>query len=114
MKTMARNKVWIQYSLYLGKNDTVDANGNYTGEYAIEYAPPVPMQAYVSASRGDADLQMFGINTPYYKTMITDWMRCPIDEYTRVTIGNKEYVVTKVAKSLNHITYALDEVENGL
>lgn len=57
---------------------------------------------------------MFGINTNYSKTMIVDDLNCDIDEHSILWIDTTStehnYIVVEVAKSFNHIVYAIREV----
>lgn len=118
MRNLARNKQTIYYALYSGKTDIVDENGNKTGDKSVTYSTPVAIKVNVSASRGTADLEMFGINTNYSRTVVTDDTSCPIKEDSilwvdKATTEPHDYVVVKVAKSFNHITYAIQEVSVG-
>ena len=124
MRSLSRNKQKIYYSLYLGKTPIIDEDGNLTGEYILSYDTPVEYQINVSAAHGTADVDQFGINTIYTKTMVTNDMTCPITETTRLWVGKEatvtadevttvtphNYVVVSVAKSINSITYAIKEV----
>lgn len=119
MRDLKRNRRTIYYALYGGVQECVDGFGNYTGEYAPYYGNPVEMQVNVSAARGSADVEQFGIDTPYSKTLVTTDMSCPIAEDTILWIektpldGTHNYIVTRVAKSINSITYAVKEVDIG-
>ena len=84
MQSLARNQTQITYSLYTGFTETVDAEGNYTGEKPPTYADPVTIWATVSAARGTADLDMFGVNLSYTNTVIVDDIDCPIDEHSKL------------------------------
>jgi hypothetical protein len=60
---------------------------------------------------------MFGINGSFDKILITDDMSCPISDTSIIwidapTTSANDYVVVRVAKALNHITYAITQVEN--
>ena len=124
MRTVHRNKQKIYYALYSGKNPILDEYGNQTGEYELTFATPVEYKINVSAARGTADVDPFGINENYTKTMVTNDMSCPIEESTRLWIGKDatvtvdevttvtphNYVVIKKAPSINSITYAIKEV----
>ena len=110
MQSLARNQTQITYRLYTGFTETVDAEGNYTGEKPPTYADPVTIWASVSAARGTADLDMFGVNLSYTNTVIVDDPDCPIDEHSKLEIDGKPYAVVRVAKSLNHIAYAVMRV----
>ena len=107
MRNLARNKRTISYLLYEGFTDEVDSNGLYTGTKIPTYASPVDIRASVSAARGTTDLDLFGINVPYTNTVLVDNLDCPIDENSRLEIDGNPYAVLSVAKSLNHIAYAV-------
>lgn len=86
MKNLARNKQTIYYALYEGMGENI-VDGLYTGEQIPQYSTPTSLKASVSAARGTADIDLFGINTNYTKTVIVDDMSCPIDEHSRLWIG---------------------------
>lgn len=117
MRGLERNKQTIYYSLYKGKAPVVDADGFMTSEYTVQYDDPVEYRINVSAAKGEADLELFGITTGYTKVMVTTDIGCPIDEKTILWVdANPEtdehnFVVVKKAKSLNSIAYAIREVE---
>ena len=124
MRSLSRNKQTIYYALYQDKVAVKDEYGNATGEYVTSYGTPTEFRINVSAARGTADVEQFGINAIYTKTMVTNDLTCPITETSRLWIGkpafetvgeettvtNHNYVVTAVAKSINSITYAIKEV----
>lgn len=115
MRSLARNKQKIYYALYTGKEEVRDEYGNLVGEPQLTYGSPVEYNINVSAARGTADVEQFGINTVYTKTMVTNDLNCPIVETTRLWIDREptephNYVVVMVAKSINSITYAIKEV----
>lgn len=115
MRSLVRNKQKIFYALYAGKTPVKDEYGNQTGEYELSYNDPVGYLINVSAARGTADVEQFGINTNYTKTMVTNDLNCPITETTRLWINRTpdlphNYVVVSVARSINSITYAIREV----
>jgi hypothetical protein len=116
MRSLERNKQTFYYALYLGKNEYQDEDGNYTGEYELEYDEPVLYRANISAAKGESESTPFGIETNYSKTISTCDMNCPIKEDSVIWIGKDpttdpyNYIVVKVAKSLNSILYAIREV----
>lgn len=115
MRTAQRNGQKIYYATYDKKTPILDEYGNQTGEYAVTYNPPVAFYLTVSAARGTADIEQFGIGLNYSKTMVTHDMTCPIDEATKLWIGREtsephNYVVVSVARSINSIAYAIREV----
>ena len=117
MRSLQRNKQTIYYALYEGKKETIDSNNLRTGQYKPSYGEPVSYQINVSAARGTAGVEMFGIDTDYSRTMETNDLGCPIDETTVLWIGKTpngddfNYRVTSVARSLNSVTYAIREVK---
>lgn len=124
MRNLNRNEQTIYYSLYSGSTENTK-DGLYTGEIVATYATPVALRASVSAARGAADIDLFGVNTSYSKTVIVDDVSCPIDEHSRLWIGREptdangldvphNYEVVRVAKSLNHIAYAVEQVDFAL
>lgn len=115
MRSLARNKQKIYYALQLAEEGIRDEYGNLTGEYEISYTAPAEYRINVSAARGTADAEQFGINLNYSKTMVTNDLSCPISETSRLWIGRgpdqpHNYIVASVARSLNSITYAIREV----
>ena len=121
MRCLRRNKQPIYYSLYQGKTEIVDANGNRTGEYTQNYSTPVSLQVNISANKGYSEIEMFGANIVYDNTIVTD-LGCQMDEHTRLWVGIPafdndnnvlpyNYVVVRKAQSLNSITYAIKKVE---
>ena len=92
MKCLQRNKTLLYYALYTGKTYVEDTNGNRTGEYTVSYTSPAPLMANISAARGTADLEEFGINLNYTKTIVMDNPDCPIDEHSVLWLGFKSEV----------------------
>lgn len=124
VRTLKRNQKSFWYALYLDEVEQVDENGLYTGDIAPGYGEPVQMKANISASKGTADTELFGEDLQYSRTIATDDLTCPITEESAVWIerepvdgeGNAvphNYVVKGVAKSLNHIVYAVAKAEQS-
>lgn len=121
MKIMKRNTRTFYYLLYQGKTEIVDSHGQGIGEKKIVYSEPVQMKANVSSPIGQTHVEAFGDFVNYDKMIVTDDLSCPIDEYSVLFIdkepefdddGNPlyDYVVKRVAKSLNSITIAATKV----
>jgi hypothetical protein len=121
MKVMERNKSPFWYLLYERKSLILDDDGNETGESKVSYKAAVSMRANVSAASGSAQVEQFGSFVSYDKVIITDELSCPIDENTVLFIDKEpvyaddgtplyDYVVKRVAKSLNSISYAVSKV----
>ena len=118
MRCLNKNKRPVYYALYKGKTPITDADGNLTGEFTLTYTEPIMAEMNVSQARGTADVEQFGINTPYTHTIVTDQMDCPIDTDSILWIYRTpdnnvkhNYAVTKVARALTSITYAVQEVD---
>ena len=116
MKIQKRNTTTVYYALHTGVTESRNADGMLTGEKVASYSTPTAIRMNVSAARGTTELEMFGVNTNYTKTLMTDDMSCPISEDSILWLGvpttaQHNYVVTQIAKSLNHIVYAVREVK---
>lgn len=133
MRGLKRNqrKLWYQlYSEHIPVLET-DLDGNIvtdpvtgepllTGEYKVGYADPVEFRANVSAARGEANTDPFGVDTQYDKTVCSCDMDLPIDELSQLYVDQKpgdgrkaDYKVVKVAKSLNSVLYAIKKIAEG-
>ena len=122
MKALLRNKQPFWYANISTTAAAYDANGYETGEITTTYTAPVQTAANISPARGTADLDVFGVNENYTKTIVTDDLTLPVDKSTILWIGiapdkdgeagtvKHNYVVVAVAKSLNSMTIAVKEV----
>lgn len=124
MRTMNRNKRKLWYRLYDGETEIVDEYGNASGEYTVSYADPASMTANISPATGQSTTEQFGNLDNYDKVIVTAWMDCPIDENSVLYIDTTpvlddstgewsayDYIVRRVAKSLNHISIAVSKVQ---
>lgn len=122
MRTLDRNKRTFYYCLLSDNSEAVDENGYYTGERTKTYSEPIKFNAHISAAKGKASQEAFGLNLAYDKTIITD-KNCPITE-TSVLFIDKEplfdegdmplndYEVVSVAESLNYKMIAIKKVSD--
>ena len=123
MRGMSTNKQTFWYALYERSEPILDADGNEVGERSI-YSNPVKEKGNISAARGSTENDLFGVNAVYTKTINPMLNNCPIDESSILWIDVEpeiaangrtytphDYVVTLVAKSLNHKAYAINRVE---
>ena len=123
MKCMSRNKTNFHYALYESKTPVIDEYGNATGEYEVKIGNPHPFSANISAARGETQTRQFGENEGYDRVIVMDKDAPPIDEYsvlwvdvvpeldsTGATKTPYDYVVKKVAKSLNSVSIAISKV----
>lgn len=122
MRCLHRNKRKFYYALFKEKVAIKDEYGNGSGEYKVVYESPVEMKANVSAATGEAQVEQFGNSLLYDKVIITDDVTCPVDEHSVLCIdslpaydkdGNLiyDYIVKKVARSLNTVSFAVSKVE---
>lgn len=117
MKLLRRNLRSIWYRLFQGQTAQMDADGFETGETTVSYSDPISLLCSVSPASGDILADTFGTVETYDKVIITDDLSCPIDENSILfvdadTSGTHDYVVKRVAKSLNFIAYAVSKVGN--
>ena len=116
MQNLMSNQQRIEYALYTGMTD-IYSDGKKTGEKQKTYSAPVETWIYVSPAKGEAIVEPFGTNDEYTNVMSTFDTNCPIKEDTRLWIGitsqnstPHNYMVTKVARGLNSILYAIKKV----
>jgi len=113
MRTLELNKQPMWYALRTGKTEILDEYGNHTGVFKQTYSAPVYYPVNMSESRGTTALEPFGITDDYDRTFVTTDMSCPIREDSIIWFGanpNTEphnYVVHRIANSLNSITIAI-------
>lgn len=122
MKLLKRNLSTIHYCLYERSEPILDNDGNETGEDKITYSEPVEFECSVSAATGYSATEMFGNLENYDKTIITDDMECPINEHSVLFVDKEpefdtdgrplyDYIVRRVAKSINNISFAIRKVD---
>ena len=111
MRDLKRNQVKISYKNYIEKKEITDAEGNATGSYERVYSDIKELYISVSANKGDVEVQGFGSQLDYDRTLSTADMSCDINESSIVYIGGETYVVKKRAVSLNQIQLALKRVD---
>ena len=122
MRSLERNKRTFWYASYAG-NEEILSDRKRTGQYKVKYGNPVEVRANVSAARGSLDDEHFGINADYDRTITTDKADFGIDESSVLWIEKTpeiaadgstatpwDYVVVKIARSLNSTTIAIKKV----
>lgn len=131
MKCLDRNKVMFFYALYEERKPIEDEYGNATTESEVIYSNPIKGYASISAAKGETQMRQFGENESYDKVIIMDKGSSHIDEYSVLwvdampQIGENgslainedgavitvhDYIVKKVAKSLNSVSIAISKV----
>lgn len=132
MRCMERNKVTFFYAFYERKEAIVDDYGNTTGEFEVFYGKPLEYSANISAAKGETQTRQFGENEVYDKVIVADNFIPLINEYSVLWIDAMpqldktgalatdksgkvitpyDYVVTKVARSLNGVSIAVSKVK---
>lgn len=121
VKNMEKNKTLFWYLLYDRQEEVVDEDGSETGEVRVLYHPAVPAKVNISAATGTSQVEQFGNFAGYDKVIVTDDLTCPIDENTVLFIDKEpeyredgtplyDYIVKRVARSLNSVAYAVSKV----
>lgn len=128
---MERNKSPFWYALYQGLEPRLDEYGNMTGEYDVLRSNPEKFRANISAAKGETSTRQFGDDEAYDKVIVMGLDSPSIDEYTVLWIDRvpqldengalvldesgeaatpHDYIVKKVAKSLNGVSIAVSKV----
>lgn len=86
-----------------------------TGEKESSYAEPTAIKLVVSPASGVVADELFGSLQDYDRILITE-KGCPINEHSILWIDAPvtephDYIVKKVARSLNFVAYAVSRVE---
>jgi hypothetical protein len=130
MRCLLRNKRDFYYALYEGKNEMQDEYGNKTGEYELVYSNPIKGSANISAAQGEVQSRQFGESESYDKVIVLDNTEIPINEYSILWVDTvplidkgvlvldergevvtpHDYIVKKVARSLNSVSIAISKV----
>lgn len=122
MRSLNRNKTNFWYANYQGKEEILK-NGKRTGQYKVLYSNPVKISENLSAARGTLDNELFGIQTDYDRTITSCNRDFDISESSVLWIEKApeiasdgstdtpwDYVVVKVARSINSVTVAIRKV----
>lgn len=123
MRSMIRNQSKFYYALYIESKETIDEYGNHTGEYEILHGDPIKAFGNVSSARGETQVKQFGEGESYDKVIVLDNPNTPIDEYSILWVDTlphmnqngttetpHDYVVKRVARSLNSVAIAISKV----
>lgn len=123
MRTMTRNRRTFYYSSLTGVAMGTGADGNYTEE-VYTYSNPTEKQGVITAANGEATTQLFGANERYDKVITLNlgenylaigsvlWVDTmpDLDEQGK-TDTPYDYIVVKVAESLNFVNVAIRKVD---
>lgn len=123
MRCLARNKKTFFYALHDGQTEIIDEYGNVTGQYNVSYSAPIRTSGNISAAQGEIQSRQFGESESYDKVIVLDDVNTPIDEYSILWVDTlpllnedgstntpHDYIVKKVARSLNSVSIAVSKV----
>lgn len=135
MRCLLRNMKDFYFASYTGKVEMEDEYGNNTGEYEVTYSNLVKCKGNISAAQGEVQSRQFGDSESYDKVIVLDNPDIPIDEYSILWVDYTplfdenntlalneageivtphDYIVKKVARSLNSVSIAISKVRvNG-
>lgn len=127
MRNLERNKRNLVALNYVGLVNNTDTEGNLTGEKTIEYSSELIFKAHISSAKGTTQVENFGINADYDKTIILtkqEFDRLGLDENSVFFIDKLpqydsnnnplyDYRVKRIAKTLNEVAIALLKVGNN-
>lgn len=120
---MERNKQVFYFSSFTDKVGLVDEYGNRTGEYKVLYDNPTKLSGNISAAMGEMQNRQFGESELYDKVIVLCNPNVSIDEYSILWVDTlptlkedgstdtpHDYIVKKIARSLNSVSIAISKV----
>lgn len=115
MRNMKRNQRMIHYAAEITTEPILDEWGNDTLEVKRIYGDPVELRCNVSGTAGQEEVDVFGLQTEYSRTISFARNTCPLKEGYKVWFGVEpsepnNYVVVRVADSKHVVLVALREV----
>ena len=109
----------MAYASYLGVQEIVDDDGNYTGEYSVQYSTPIKSLMNVSGGRGQSNISLFGLTDNFARTVVTDDLETNFNTEMVFWIEKDpdtepfDYRVVLVSRTINQVVIALAEVEKS-
>lgn len=123
MRCLWRNRVRFFYANYVSREIILDEHGNKTTEYRIIYSNPHEAAGNVSAARGEVTTRQFGDDESYDRVIVMDDPNVPIEKSSILWIETTpviksdgttdtphDYIVKRVAPSLNSVSIAVSKV----
>lgn len=123
MRNLIINKTKMYVLNYKGEENVVDDDGYLTGEKTIAYTQPILFNAHISGARGSSQVEMFGVDVAYDKTIIitkSEFDKLKITENSVFFVGIKptydnttplyNYRVSRIAETINEVAIALLKV----
>ena len=124
MRCLVRNKSKFYYAPYIDEREVKDEYGNATGEYEVVYGKPIKTLGNVSAAQGEMQSRQFGESESYDKVIVLGEREVPLDEHSILWVDTlphlnedgstdtpHDYVVKKIARSLNGVAIAISKVD---
>lgn len=132
MRCLKRNMRRFYYALFDSKSPMIDEYGNETGESEVRYGKPILAEGNISAARGETATRQFGEDEGYDRVIALENPDTPIDEYAVLWVDSIpeltdegelatdengeaitpwDYVVKKVARSINSASVAISKVD---
>ena len=120
MKCLKRNERTFYYALPTGR-ENVTKNGYLTGDVAVSYGPVESVHGNIAPPTGKVFVELFGTSLLYDRVIVMDDPETPICEGTVLCVdvppsydaSNNliyDYIVRKVARSLNSVSIAVSKV----
>jgi hypothetical protein len=127
MRCLDRNKRTFYYATYQDKAEITDEYGNKTGEYEIIFSKPVKCKGNISPAQGEMQSRQFGDSENYDKVIALSNTNVSIEEHSILWVDKLptinedgatdtpyDFIVKKIARSLNSVSIAIKKVDvNG-
>lgn len=125
MRGLNRNKRPFWYATYQSKAPYVDEWGNTTTEYTVTYSNPTKVWGNISPEKNTDTVAIFGTDLRYDRVICLANESFPIDENSVLWVDNVpvidsetgatetpwDYVVSKIARSINGVNIAISKVD---
>lgn len=125
MRNLVINKSKLYVLNFNGTIDYRDSEGNLTGETINSYTSPIEFKASVSGARGSSQIEMFGNEINYDKTIVlskSKFLSLGIDENSVLFVGKEpsydanyfpeyNYRVVRIAETINEVAIAISKVK---
>jgi len=120
MRNARANETVIKALNYKGTEDVLDNEGYKTGEKKVKYSPVIVFRASVSGAKGSSQVEIFGTDISYDKTISMSrnlFEKLKFDENTVFFIGVPakfdngtplyNYTVKRIAETVNQVVIAV-------
>lgn len=124
MRNLVINKSTLFVLNYLGQVEILDEHNHKTGETKNRYSKPLEFKASVSGARGSSQIEMFGTEINYDKTIVMStklFRGLGITENSVLFVSKKpkfdssgdplyDYRVVRIAETINEVAIAISKV----